>query len=84
MIDNALVGVAALREDEPDVLLTPASPVPPARLGDLVPDAKSPEEPAAGIAVGTSPLTEAAAPVPPALAPAACWTPERRRVRRPA
>ncbi|OXM52887.1 amidase [Amycolatopsis alba DSM 44262] len=47
-------GVAALWEDELDVLLTPTSPAPPAALGDLAPDAKSPEELAAGIATGAA------------------------------
>ncbi|WP_410599372.1 amidase [Amycolatopsis sp. lyj-90] len=47
-------GVAALWEDELDVLLTPTSPAPTAALGELAPDAKSPEELAAGIATGAA------------------------------
>ncbi|GAA4531573.1 amidase [Amycolatopsis samaneae] len=43
-------GVAALWENELDVLLVPTMPAPPAELGELAPDAATPEELAAGVA----------------------------------
>ncbi|MFD9888135.1 amidase [Amycolatopsis sp. NPDC059027] len=42
-------GVAALWDGELDLLLTPTMPAPPAKLGELAPDAKPPEELIAGV-----------------------------------
>ncbi|SEP39386.1 amidase [Amycolatopsis saalfeldensis] len=44
-------GVAALWEDELDILLTPTLPAPPGKLGELSPEAAPPEQLSAGIAM---------------------------------